>query len=57
MNRKVASIRLSRLVAHFRGVVPGGAGGAMAPPDFVRSVNPISTRETDYAHKTTTVTR
>ena len=27
-----------------RGVVPGGAGGAMAPPDFGRSVNPISTR-------------
>ena len=28
----------------YRGVVPGGAGGAMAPPDFGRSVNPISTR-------------
>ena len=27
-----------------RPVVPGGAGGAMAPPDFVRSVNPISTK-------------
>ena len=27
-----------------RGVVPVGAGGAMAPPDFSRSVNPISTR-------------
>ena len=27
-----------------RGVVPGGAGGAMAPPDFGRTVNPISTR-------------
>ena len=26
-----------------RGVV-GGAGHAMAPPDFARSVNPISTR-------------
>ena len=25
-------------------VVPGGAGGAMAPPDFGRSVNPISTK-------------
>ena len=24
--------------------VPWGAGGAMAPPDFDRSVNPISTR-------------
>ena len=27
-----------------RGVVPKGAGGAMAPPDFSRSVNPISNR-------------
>ena len=27
-----------------RGVVPGGAGGAMSPPDFDRSVNPISTK-------------
>ena len=25
-------------------VVPGGAGGAMAPPNFGRSVNPISTK-------------
>ena len=30
----------------FRSVVPGGAGGAMATPDFGRSVNPISTRGT-----------
>ena len=41
---------------HLRGVVPGGAGGAMAPPDFSKSVNPISTRETDYAHLITTGT-
>ena len=27
-----------------RPVVPRGAGGAMAPPDFGRSVNPISTK-------------
>ena len=27
-----------------RGVVPWGAGGAMAPPDFGRPVNPILTR-------------
>ena len=26
-----------------RGIVPGGAGGAMTPPDFGRSVNPFST--------------
>ena len=29
---------------NFNGVVPRGAGGAMALPDFGRSVNPISTR-------------
>jgi hypothetical protein len=28
-----------------RPVVPWGAGGAMAPPNFGRSVNPISTKE------------
>ena len=28
----------------YRPVVPGGAEGAMAPPDFGRSVKPISTR-------------
>ena len=39
-----------------RGVVPGGAMGAMAHPDFGRSVNPISTRGTDYAHLITTGT-
>ena len=39
-----------------RGVVPGGAGVAMAPPDFGRSVNPISTRGTDYAHLISTGT-
>ena len=34
------------LTFHFlcRGVVPGGVGGDMAPPEFGRSVNPISTR-------------
>ena len=35
-----------------RGVVPGGAGGAMATLDFCRSVYYISTREgADYAHR------
>ena len=44
-------------VVHFcRGIVPGGAGGAMTPPDFGRSVHPISTRGTDYAHLITTDT-
>ena len=28
----------------YTGVVPGGAGGAMAPPDFGTSVNPISAK-------------
>ena len=34
-----------------RPVVPGGAGGAMAPPIFGRSINPISTKGADYAHQ------
>ena len=37
------------LFAPFMGVVPGVTVGAMASTDFVRSVNPISTRGTDYA--------
>ena len=32
------------LLQEHRGVVPGGAGVAMAPPVFGRSINPISTR-------------
>ena len=31
-------------------VVPRGVGDAMAPPDFGRSVDPISSRGTDYTH-------
>ena len=27
-----------------RPVIPGGSGATMAPPDFGRSVNPISTK-------------
>ena len=33
---------LSNLALLHSGVIPGDAGGAMAPPDFGRSVNPIS---------------
>ena len=33
-----------------RSVVPGGAGGAMAPPDFGRLVDLISPGRADYAH-------
>ena len=29
---------------HFRAVVSGGAGGALTPPEFGSSVNPIPTR-------------
>ena len=39
-----------------RPVVHGCAGCAKAHPDFGRSVNPISTRGTDYAHLITTGT-
>jgi hypothetical protein len=38
-----------------RAVGAGGARGAMASPDFGRSVNPISTRGADYTHHITTV--
>ena len=31
-------------ICSVRPVVPGGAGGSMATPDFVTSVKPISTR-------------
>ena len=40
----------------YRPVDPGCAGCAMAHPDFGRSVNPISTRGTDYPHLITTGT-
>ena len=44
------------LVDASRPVVPGCAGCAMEHPDFGRSVNPISTRGTDYAHLITACT-
>ena len=44
------------VVSVYTGVVLGGAGGAMAPPDFGRPVTPISTRGTDYSHLITTGT-
>ena len=37
INQYVAEIAL------FRGVARGGAGGAKAPPEFSKSVNPIQT--------------
>ena len=36
-----------------RGVARGGAEGALAPPEFGRSVNPIQTRGADYTPYTT----
>ena len=36
-----------------RGVARGGAEGALAPPEFGRSVDPIQTRGADYAPHTT----
>ena len=38
------------------GIGPWGAENAWASPDFGRSVDPISTRGTDYAHLITTGT-
>ena len=32
----------------------GAGGGALAPPVFGQTVNPISTRGVDYAHHSTT---
>ena len=39
-----------------RGVLPKGSGCTMAHPDLCKSVDPISTRGTDYAHLITTDT-
>ena len=36
--------QLHKKTMAIRPVVPGGAGGAMAPPNFGRSVNPTSTK-------------
>ena len=47
----VNEIRYSMLC---RPVVPGGAGGSIAPPDFGRSVNLSQPGGTDYAHYITT---
>ena len=42
------------MVSRCRPVASGGAGGALAPPVFVQTVNPISTRGADYTHHSTT---
>ena len=39
-----------------RGVILGGVGGTMEPPDFGKSVHPFSTRGLYYANQTTTGT-
>ena len=47
-------ICISKRLNECRGVVPGGAGGAMAPLDFGRSANLISQPGgADYAHQIT----
>ena len=51
--------KISKPISKFfwcQAVVPGCAGCAMAHPDFGRSLNPVSTRGTDYAHLITTLT-
>ena len=40
----------------YRAVVSGGAGGALASPEFGNSVNPIPTRGAHYAHPITAST-
>ena len=47
-------VGIGRYLVHHRPVVPWGAGGAMAPSEFGRSVNPISTKGADYADNNTT---
>ena len=43
--------RTTQVLLHiFRPVGAEGDGGAIAPPDFDIEVNPISTKEADYAH-------
>ena len=37
--------------------MPAGLSSAMAPPDFGRSVNPISSRGADYTHQIILATR
>ena len=44
-------LNYSKLV--LRPVLSGGRGGHAPPPVFGRTVNPISTRGTDYAHHST----
>ena len=38
---------------HIRAVVSRDAGGALAPPEFGSSINPIPARGADYAHHIT----
>ena len=40
----MCSLEIQAKSLHVRAVVSGGAGGALAPPEFGSSVNPIPTR-------------
>ena len=53
-DKNLSSLSSKLYICLDRGVVPGGTEGAMAPPDFDRSVNPISIRGADYPHHITT---
>ena len=44
------NVETSKITIPSRPVVPGGAGGAMAPPDFGRSVDPISIKGGRLCH-------
>ena len=54
-NAKVVAFKYEQTIL-YRAVVSGGAGGALAPPEFGSSVNPIPTREAHYAHPITAST-
>ena len=45
--------QITKWQSKIRGVARGGAEGALAPPEFGRSVNPIQTRGADYTPHTT----
>ena len=51
---KITNFIINISKVYIAGPSSGGGWGASAPPNFDRSVNPISTRGADYAHHSTT---
>ena len=51
---KSHELRFKPRFTRLRAVASGGAGEALAPPVFGKTVNPISTRGADYTHHITT---